>query len=133
MVMVIGALHVRKGWRRVSMRHDAARTPSSALFTNDPAFDKLIRAPCAAHSIFQALLFRESSMPRRLLFAFLSAMFFYGLAVALAPPVQAAASCDVNACISACSKKCPTPGCACAQNCMQAIEKRKKAGQCKSG
>jgi hypothetical protein len=70
-------------------------------------------------------------MLRRLSLAFLSAMFFYGLAVASAPSVQAAANCDVNACISACQKKCATPGCACAQNCMQTMEKRKKGGQCK--
>ena len=71
-------------------------------------------------------------MSRRLSLAFLSAMFFYGLAVALAPSVQAAANCDVNACISACSKRCTFPGCQCAQNCMQTMEKRKKSGQCKS-
>jgi hypothetical protein len=71
-------------------------------------------------------------MPRRLLLAFLSAMFFYGLAIAVAPSVQAATNCDVNACISACSKRCATAGCMCAQNCMQTIEKRKKSGQCKS-
>ena len=69
-------------------------------------------------------------MSRRLSLAFLSAMLFYGLSVAFAPSVLAA-NCDVNACISTCSKKCPTPGCMCAQNCMQAIEKRKKGGQCK--
>jgi hypothetical protein len=69
-------------------------------------------------------------MSRRLSLAFLSAMFFYGLAVAFAPSVQAA-NCDVNACISTCSKKCATAGCMCAQNCMQAIEKRKKDKQCK--
>jgi hypothetical protein len=69
-------------------------------------------------------------MSRRLSLAFLSAMFFYGLSVAFAPSVLAA-NCDVNACISACSKKCATPGCMCPQNCMQTIEKRKKGGQCK--
>ena len=67
-------------------------------------------------------------MSRRLSLAFLSAMFFYGLAFA---PTALAANCDVNACISTCSKKCATPGCMCAQNCMQAIDKRKKGGQCK--
>jgi hypothetical protein len=71
-------------------------------------------------------------MSRRLSLAFLSAMFFYGLSVAFAPSVLAAANCDVNACISTCSKKCATAGCMCAPNCMQAIEKRKKSGQCKS-
>jgi hypothetical protein len=69
-------------------------------------------------------------MSRRTSLAFLSAMFFYGLSVAFAPSALAA-NCDVNACISTCSKKCATPGCMCAQNCMQAIEKRKKGGQCK--
>jgi hypothetical protein len=70
-------------------------------------------------------------MSRRLSLAFLSAMFFYALSVAFAPSVLAA-NCDVNACINACSKKCATAGCMCAPNCMQAIEKRKKSGQCKS-
>ena len=69
-------------------------------------------------------------MPRRLSAVFLSAMFFYGLSVAFAPSARAV-NCDVNACISTCSKKCATPGCMCAQNCMQAIDKRKKGGQCK--
>ena len=69
-------------------------------------------------------------MSRRLSLAFLFAMFFYGLSVAFAPSALAA-NCDVNACISTCSKKCATPGCMCAQNCMQAIDKRKKGGQCK--
>lgn len=68
-------------------------------------------------------------MSRRLSLALLSAMFFYGL-VALAPTALAA-NCDVNACISACQKKCATPGCMCPQNCMQTIDKRKKSGQCK--
>jgi hypothetical protein len=71
-------------------------------------------------------------MSRRLSLAFLSAMFFYGLCVAFAPSVQAA-NCDVNACVSTCSKKCAFPSCQCPQNCMQAIEKRKKSGQCKAG
>jgi hypothetical protein len=69
-------------------------------------------------------------MSRRLSLAFLSAMFFYGLSVAFAPSALAV-NCDVNACISVCSKKCSTPGCACAPGCMQAIDKRKKSGQCK--
>jgi hypothetical protein len=69
-------------------------------------------------------------MSRRLSLAFLSAMFFYGLSVAFAPSALAV-NCDVNACINACSKKCATPGCMCAPNCMQTIEGRKKTGQCK--
>jgi hypothetical protein len=69
-------------------------------------------------------------MSRRLLLAFLSALFFYGLSVAFAPSAMAV-NCDVNACISACQKRCAFPGCQCAQNCMQTIDKRKKGGQCK--
>jgi hypothetical protein len=69
-------------------------------------------------------------MMRRLSLAFLSAIFFYGLSVALAPSALAV-NCDVNACINFCSKKCATPGCMCAANCMQTIDKRKKSGQCK--
>jgi hypothetical protein len=69
-------------------------------------------------------------MSRRLSLAFLSAMFVYGLSVAFASSALAA-NCDVNACINACSKKCATPGCMCAANCMQTIDKRKKGGQCK--
>jgi|SoimicMinimDraft_14_1059742.scaffolds.fasta_scaffold13222_1 hypothetical protein len=69
-------------------------------------------------------------MLRRLSLTFLSAMFVYGLSVGFAPPARAV-NCDVNACISACSKKCATPGCACASNCMQTIDARKKSKQCK--
>jgi hypothetical protein len=69
-------------------------------------------------------------MLRRLSLAFLSAMFVYGLSVAFAPSALAV-NCDVNACINVCSKKCATPGCMCAANCLQTIDKRKKGGQCK--
>lgn len=69
-------------------------------------------------------------MSHRLSLAFLSAMFFYGLSIVFAPSAFAV-NCDVNACITACSRKCATPGCMCAPNCMQTIEGRKKAGQCK--
>jgi hypothetical protein len=69
-------------------------------------------------------------MLRRLSLAFLSAMFVYGLLVGFAPLARAV-NCDVNACIGACSKRCATAGCACASNCMQTIEQRKKAKQCK--
>jgi hypothetical protein len=62
----------------------------------------------------------------RLSIAILCAMF---VSVAFAPSARAV-NCDVNACISACSKKCATPGCACASNCLQTIEARKKSGQC---
>ena len=69
-------------------------------------------------------------MMRRLLFPSLAGMLVYGVSVAFAPPALAV-NCDVNACISTCQKKCPTPQCACPQNCMQSIDKRKQAGQCK--
>jgi hypothetical protein len=61
-------------------------------------------------------------------FALLSMTLFFGLA--FAQPARAV-NCDVNACINTCSKKCATPGCACASSCLQTIEGRKKAGQCK--
>jgi hypothetical protein len=69
-------------------------------------------------------------MSRSLSFAFLSALFIYGLSAALAPPALAV-NCDVNACINVCSKKCGTPGCMCASTCLQTIDQRKKSGQCK--
>jgi len=71
-------------------------------------------------------------MSRRVLIAFFSMLFVYGLSIAVAPDFARAAgvNCDVNACISACSKRCATPGCACAPNCLQTIEARKKGGQC---
>ena len=69
-------------------------------------------------------------MARNLLLALLSAIFISGFSAILTPPALAA-NCDVNACISACSKRCPTPGCGCASGCLQTIEGRKKAGQCK--
>ena len=72
-------------------------------------------------------------MSRRVLIAFLSMVFVYGLSIAVAPgPARAAGvNCDVNACINACTKKCATPGCACASSCLQTIDARKKSGQCK--
>ena len=71
-----------------------------------------------------------SLMFRRVSFAFLSAMFFYGLSIAFAPSASAV-NCDVNACINVCSKRCPTASCVCASYCLQTIEERKKSGQCK--
>lgn len=68
---------------------------------------------------------------RRLSLAFMSVALVYGLSIFFAPRPALAVNCDVNACISACSKKCGTPGCMCAPNCLQTIDKRKKAGQCK--
>ncbi len=70
-------------------------------------------------------------MSRRLSLSFLSAIFVYCLSNVFTPSALAAPSCDVNACIGACQKRCPTPGCMCAPNCMQSIDKRKKSGQCK--
>ncbi len=70
-------------------------------------------------------------MMRRLSLAFMSAAVVYGLSILLAPRPALAVNCDVNACISVCSKKCATPGCMCAANCLQTIDKRKKSGQCK--
>jgi hypothetical protein len=69
-------------------------------------------------------------MMRQLSLAFMFAALVYGQSVVFAPPALAV-NCDVNACISVCSKKCPTPGCMCASNCLQTIEARKKAKQCK--
>jgi hypothetical protein len=69
-------------------------------------------------------------MPRRLSAVFLSAMFVYGLSFLFVPPARAV-GCDVNVCISNCQRKCATPGCVCPQKCMQIMDKRKQAGQCK--
>jgi hypothetical protein len=69
-------------------------------------------------------------MSHQLSFSVLAAMMFCVLTLAFASPARAV-NCDVNACINACSKKCATAGCMCASNCMQTIEERKKAGQCK--
>ena len=93
------------------------------------ALDKVSWVPKRS-TPFLGLDYLEEVMMRRLLFSSLAGMVVYGFAVAFAPSALAA-SCDVNACISACQKKCATPGCACPQNCMQGIEKRKQAGQCK--
>jgi len=72
-------------------------------------------------------LLLEASMSRRLSLAFLSAVF---LSIAFVPSARAV-NCDVNVCIDLCSKKCGTPGCACASTCLQTIDQRKKSGQCK--
>jgi hypothetical protein len=71
-------------------------------------------------------------MMRRLSFAFMSAALVYGLSIFFAPHALAV-NCDVNACISACEKRGPqfAVGKACTSGCLQAMDKRKKAGQCK--
>jgi hypothetical protein len=70
-------------------------------------------------------------MMRRLSLAFISAALVYGLSIFFVPRPALAVNCDVNACINACSKKCATPGCGCASWCLQTMEERKKAKQCK--
>jgi hypothetical protein len=71
-------------------------------------------------------------MPRRLPISFLSTILVYGLSVIFAPPALAV-NCDVNACINVCRKQNPSYGAGqgCTTNCMQMIEARKKAKQCK--
>jgi len=71
-------------------------------------------------------------MSRRLSLAFLFALFVYGLSAAFAPPVLAV-NCDLNACISYCEKRGANTGLGnyCARTCLQTIDQRKKAGQCK--
>ena len=71
-------------------------------------------------------------MSRCLSLAFLSAMFVYGLSAAFAPPALAV-NCDLNACITYCEKRGPNTafGNYCARTCLQTIDQRKKAGQCK--
>jgi hypothetical protein len=72
-------------------------------------------------------------MSRCLSLALLSVVFVYGLFIVLSPrpALAAGVNCDVNVCINLCSKKCATPGCGCASNCLQTIDARKKSGQCK--
>ena len=69
-------------------------------------------------------------MKRRLSLALMSAALVCGQSVMFAAPALAV-NCDVNACINACTKKCATPGCGCASWCLQTMEERKKAKQCK--
>jgi hypothetical protein len=72
-------------------------------------------------------------MLRRLSLAFLSMVFVYGLSIVFAPRPALAVNCDVSACISACQKRGPQFGAgqACTSGCLQTIEQRKKAKQCK--
>jgi hypothetical protein len=71
-------------------------------------------------------------MTRRLSLAFMFAALVYGQSVMFAPPALAV-NCDVNACISACQKRGPQfgTGQACTSWCLQTMEERKKAKQCK--
>ena len=72
-------------------------------------------------------------MLRSLSFAFLSAMFIYGLSAALAPPALAV-NCDLNVCMNICNKTgsgTVTAGRGCASWCLQTMEERKAKGQCK--
>ena len=66
-------------------------------------------------------------MLHRLLLVFLSAM----VVCVLSAPKAGAVGCDVNVCINNCQKKCAQPGCVCPQKCMQVMDQRKRAGQCK--
>jgi hypothetical protein len=68
-------------------------------------------------------------MSRRLSLTILSAIF---VLVAFAPSALAA-SCDANACIAKCQKSNPQFGAGqgCTTNCLQAMDKLKKAGKCK--
>lgn len=70
-------------------------------------------------------------MAPRLPLVFLSVVIVYGLSTVFAPPALAV-NCDVNICISICSKgKVGTSLQACNSWCQLTIEERKKKGQCK--
>lgn len=70
-------------------------------------------------------------MSCRLSLALLSTLIVYGLSIVFAPPALAV-NCDVNICISICSKgKVGTSLQACNSWCQLTIEERKKKGQCK--
>jgi hypothetical protein len=71
-------------------------------------------------------------MTRRLSLAFMSAAFVYGLSVMFAPPALAV-NCDLNACIKICNSRgaASTAGNGCTSLCLQTMEERKKAKQCK--
>jgi hypothetical protein len=72
-------------------------------------------------------------MSRSLSFAFLSAVFIYGLSAALAPSALAV-NCDLNACMAACNKTgsgVQSAGRGCSSWCAQTMEERKAKGQCK--
>jgi len=72
-------------------------------------------------------------MMRRLSLAFMSAAVVYGLSIFFAPRPALAVNCDLNACISACQKRNPQFGAGqgCTSGCLQTMEQRKKAKQCK--
>jgi len=69
---------------------------------------------------------------RRLPLAILSTVLVCGLSLGFAPRALAV-NCDVNACISMCQKRDlkNASGQGCASWCMQSMEERKKAKQCK--
>jgi hypothetical protein len=72
-------------------------------------------------------------MSRSRSFAFLFAVFFYGLSAALAPAALAV-NCDLNACMAACNKTGSGVAAAsrnCSSWCAQTMEERKAKGQCK--
>jgi hypothetical protein len=71
-------------------------------------------------------------MSRRFSLAILSTVLVCGLSFVSARPALAA-GCDVNICISNCQKRGPSfaAGNACTSTCLQTMDKRKKAGQCK--
>jgi hypothetical protein len=78
----------------------------------------------------------------RLSLAFLSAVFVYGLSIAVAPGPALAArvNCDVSACMYRCDHRCGASGygqqhwsfgCGCGSKCLQRMAARKKEGLCK--
>jgi hypothetical protein len=71
-------------------------------------------------------------MTRRLSLAFMFAALIHGQSVMFAAPALAV-NCDLNACIRACQWRGPrfATGQACTSGCLQAMDRRKKAGQCK--
>jgi len=112
---------------------DMRTRPSCKPFTDDLAFDRLKHSLIGAWHFPNFLFARRYSMAGRLSLALLSMVFVYGLSIAVmpGPALAAGVNCDVNACTSACTKKCATSGCGCASWCLQAIDARKKSGQCK--
>lgn len=71
-------------------------------------------------------------MTRRLSLAFMFAALVYGQSVVFAPPALAV-NCDLNACIKTCNSRAgtATPGNNCTSWCLQTMQERKAAKQCK--
>lgn len=69
---------------------------------------------------------------RRLSIAIFSMVLVCGLSFVSAPPALAV-NCDFNACVSTCKKRNPmnAAGQGCTTMCLQLMEERKKAKQCK--